>query len=159
MVRLLQCGGDYGEGDYNTPINQELVPFEEYAAGVAYAEVGPGANIEVLKAKVKEAVAFDNEHPVLVDKYISGQECEVDAVCDGENVFIPGIMEHIERTGVHSGDSMSVYPPYSLSDKVKNIIVDYTTRIGIKLQMIGLFNIQFIVDKDNKVYIIERKLF
>ena len=110
---------------------------------------------KVLKAKVKEAVAFDNEHPVLVDKYVVGQECEVDAVCDGENVFIPGIMEHIERTGVHSGDSMSVYPPYSLSDKVKNIIVDYTTRIGLKLNMKGLYNIQFIVDKEEKVYIIE----
>ena len=105
--------------------------------------------------KIKEALAFDNEHPVLVDKYISGQECEVDAVCDGEDVFIPGIMEHIERTGVHSGDSMSVYPPYSLSDKVKEIIVDYTTRIGVKLQMIGLFNIQFIVDSNDNVSIIE----
>ena len=110
---------------------------------------------KVLKAKVKEAVAFDNEHPVLVDKYVVGQECEVDAVCDGENVFIPGIMEHIERTGVHSGDSMSVYPPYSLSQKVKDIIVDYTTRIGLKLNMIGLYNIQFIVDKQEQVYIIE----
>ena len=110
---------------------------------------------KVLKAKVKEAVTFDNEHPVLVDKYVVGQECEVDAICDGENVFIPGIMEHIERTGVHSGDSMSVYPPYSLSQEVKNIIAEYTTKIGLKLNMIGLFNIQFIVDKENKVYIIE----
>ena len=110
---------------------------------------------KVLKAKVKEAVAFDNEHPVLVDKYVIGQECEVDAICDGEDVFIPGIMEHIERTGVHSGDSMSVYPPYSLSEEVKEVIVDYTKRIGIKLNMIGLYNIQFIVDKDSKVYIIE----
>ena len=110
---------------------------------------------KTLKAKVKEAVAFDKEHPVLVDKYVVGQECEVDAICDGENVFIPGIMEHIERTGVHSGDSMSVYPPYSLSKEVKDVIIDYTTRIGIKLNMIGLYNIQFIVDKNNKVYIIE----
>ncbi len=110
---------------------------------------------KTLKAKVKEAVAFDKEHPVLVDKYVVGQECEVDAICDGENVFIPGIMEHIERTGVHSGDSMSVYPPYSLSKEVKDTIIDYTTRIGIKLNMIGLYNIQFIVDKNNKVYIIE----
>ena len=112
-------------------------------------------NEKVLKSKVKEAVAFDNEHPVLVDKYVVGQECEVDAVCDGEDVFIPGIMEHIERTGVHSGDSMSVYPPYSLSEETKQVIVDYTTRIGLKLNMIGLYNIQFIVDKENKVYIIE----
>ena len=110
---------------------------------------------KVLKAKVAEAVAFDNEHPVLVDKYVSGQECEVDAICDGENVFIPGIMEHIERTGVHSGDSMSVYPPYSLKESVKDVIIDYTTRIGLKLNMIGLFNIQFIVDKNDNVSIIE----
>ena len=110
---------------------------------------------KVLKSKVKEAVAFDNEHPILVDKYVFGQECEVDAICDGEDVFIPGIMEHIERTGVHSGDSMSVYPPYSLSENAKKTIVDYTNRIGIKLNMIGLFNIQFIVDKNDNVSIIE----
>ena len=110
---------------------------------------------KILKAKVKEAVAFDNEHPILVDKYVFGQECEVDAICDGDDVFIPGIMEHIERTGVHSGDSMSVYPPYSLSEEAKKTIVDYTNRIGIKLKMIGLFNIQFIVDKEDNVSIIE----
>ena len=110
---------------------------------------------KVLVEKVKEALDFDSEHPILVDKYISGQECEVDAIADGENVFIPGIMEHIERTGVHSGDSMSVYPPYSLSEKVKDIIVQYTTKIGLKLKMIGLFNIQFIVDSNEDVYIIE----
>ena len=109
----------------------------------------------VLREKVKEALAFDNEHPVLIDKYIQGQECEVDAICDGTDVFIPGIMEHIEKTGVHSGDSMSVYPPYSLSQQVKDKIVDYTTRIGLKLNMIGLFNIQFIVDKNDDLYIIE----
>ncbi|MDD6302225.1 MAG: carbamoyl-phosphate synthase large subunit [Bacillales bacterium] len=110
---------------------------------------------KVLKAKVQEACDFDNEHPILVDQYVSGTECEVDAICDGENVFIPGIMEHIERTGVHSGDSMSVYPPYSLSEEVQKVIIDYTTRIGIKLNMIGLYNIQFIVDKNNEVSIIE----
>ena len=110
---------------------------------------------ETLISKVNEALAFDNEHPILVDKYISGQECEVDAICDGKDVFIPGIMEHIEKTGVHSGDSMSIYPPYSLKEEVINKIVEYTTKIGIKLQMIGLFNIQFIVDENNDVYIIE----
>jgi hypothetical protein len=87
-------------------------------------------NEKVLRSKVAEAVAFDNEHPILVDKYVSGRECEVDAVCDGEDVFIPGIMEHIERTGVHSGDSMSVYPPYSLNEEVKKTItqdIDWNT--------------------------------
>ena len=110
---------------------------------------------ETLKQKVLEALDFDNEHPILVDKYIIGQECEVDAICDGTNVFIPGIMEHIEKTGVHSGDSMSIYPPYSLKQEVIDKIIDYTTRIGIKLQMIGLFNIQFIVDGDDNIFIIE----
>ena len=110
---------------------------------------------KVLRQKVKEACEFDNEHPVLVDKYISGQECEVDAICDGEDVFIPGIMEHIERTGVHSGDSMSVYPPYSINEEVKKTIIEYTIKIGVKLKMIGLYNIQFIVDKNNEVSIIE----
>ncbi len=110
---------------------------------------------DILIEKVKEALDFDNEHPILVDKYVLGQECEVDAVCDGEDVFIPGIMEHIERTGVHSGDSMSVYPPYSLSEHAKATIIDYTTRIGVKLNMIGLYNIQFIVDRDDNVSIIE----
>lgn len=110
---------------------------------------------KVLIDRVKEALAYDREHPILVDRYISGQECEVDAICDGEDVFLPGIMEHIERTGVHSGDSMSVYPPYSLTEEVKATIVDYTTRIGLKLKMIGLYNIQFIVDSMGKVYIIE----
>ena len=110
---------------------------------------------ETLISKVNEALEFDNEHPILVDKYIVGQECEVDAICDGKDVFIPGIMEHIEKTGVHSGDSMSIYPTYSLSQKVIDTIVDYTTSIGVKLQMIGLFNIQFIVDNNDNVYIIE----
>ncbi len=104
---------------------------------------------------IDEVLEFDNEHPVLIDKYIYGVECEVDAICDGKDVFIPGIMQLIERTGVHSGDSMSVYPPFSLSEEVKKTIVDYTTRIGKALEMKGLFNIQFIV-KDNKdVSIIE----
>ena len=110
---------------------------------------------KMLIARVKEALAFDNEHPILIDKYVLGQECEVDAICDGEDVFIPGIMEHIERTGVHSGDSMSVYPPYSLSENAKSTIVEYTKRIGLKLNMIGLYNIQFIVDKQDNVSIIE----
>lgn len=108
-----------------------------------------------LKSFMKEVMEFDNEHPVLIDKYIYGIECEVDAISDGNDVFIPGIMQLIERTGVHSGDSMSVYPPYSLSQKVKETIVDYATRIGLALDMIGLFNIQFIVEKNENVSIIE----
>lgn len=91
----------------------------------------------------------------LIDKYIKGREVEVDAICDGKDVFIPGIMELIEATGVHSGDSMSVYPPISLTDKVKDTIIKYTIDLGLNIGIIGLFNIQFIVDKNDDVYIIE----
>ncbi len=104
---------------------------------------------------LKNAVAIDEEKPVLVDKYIRGKEVEVDAVCDGEHVFVPGIMELVERTGVHSGDSMSVYPPVSLSREVKHTILDYTERLGLGIGIKGLFNIQFIVDPSERVYIIE----
>ncbi|MCR4726899.1 MAG: carbamoyl-phosphate synthase large subunit [Clostridia bacterium] len=104
---------------------------------------------------LKTAVEVDQDKPVLVDKYIRGKEVEVDAVCDGTNVFVPGIMELVERTGVHSGDSISVYPSYSLSEKVKDTILDYTEKLGLGIGIVGLFNIQFIVDKDEKVYIIE----
>lgn len=105
---------------------------------------------------LSEAVKINKKHPVLIDKYILGKECEVDAVCDGTDVFVPGIMEHIERAGVHSGDSMSVYPTYSLSQNVIDTVIDYTNRIGVALGIKGPFNIQFVVDKDtDKVYIIE----
>jgi carbamoyl-phosphate synthase large subunit len=105
---------------------------------------------------VEEAIKFNPKHPVLIDKYISGKECEVDAVCDGKEVFIPGIMEHIERAGVHSGDSMSVYPTFSISAKDEKTMIDYTNKIGLGLGIVGPFNIQFIVDNQTgKVYVIE----
>ncbi len=104
---------------------------------------------------LKTAVEIDEKKPVLVDKYIRGKEVEIDAVCDGKDVFCPGIMELIERTGVHSGDSISVYPTYSLSKKVKDTILDYTKRLGLGVGIIGLYNIQFIVDSNEDVYIIE----
>ncbi|MFA5449274.1 MAG: carbamoyl-phosphate synthase large subunit [Clostridia bacterium] len=110
---------------------------------------------KALGSYLTEAFSLNSKHPVLIDKYVAGKECEVDAVCDGKEVFIPGIMEHIERAGVHSGDSMSVYPPYSLSAAVKQTVIDYTKRIGIALGIIGPFNIQFVVDNSDKVYIIE----
>ena len=108
-----------------------------------------------LEKYLKNAFDLDPNQPVLIDKYVLGRECEVDAVCDKTDVFIPGVMEHIEGTGVHSGDSISVYPPMSLSKKVKDTITDYTIRLGLEIGIIGLFNIQFIVDKDDNVYIIE----
>ncbi len=108
-----------------------------------------------LRAYLKTAVEIDGDKPVLVDQYIRGREVEVDAVCDGEHVFVPGIMELVERTGVHSGDSISVYPPYSISDRVRETILDYTEKLGLGIGIVGLFNIQFIVDANDAVYIIE----
>ena len=108
-----------------------------------------------LRHYLQTAVEIDEDRPVLVDRYISGKELEVDAICDGEDVFIPGIMELVERTGIHSGDSISIYPTFSVSEKVKDTIRDYTRRLGLGIGIRGLFNIQFIVDKDEAVYIIE----
>ena len=112
-------------------------------------------NEEQLRHYLKTAVEIDEDKPVLVDKYISGKEVEVDAICDGRNVFVPGIMELVERTGVHSGDSISVYPPFSISDKVKGIILQYAKALGLGIGIVGLYNIQFIVDEHEDVYIIE----
>ena len=108
-----------------------------------------------LREYLKTAVEIDEDKPVLVDKYIRGKEVEVDAICDGKNVFVPGIMELVERTGVHSGDSISVYPSFSISETVKATILDYTRKLGPGIGIIGLFNIQFIVDENEDVYIIE----
>ena len=110
---------------------------------------------EDLKHYLKTAVEIDVDKPVLVDKYIIGKELEVDAICDGYDVFVPGIMELVERTGVHSGDSISVYPTFSVSDKVKGIILQYAKKLGLGIGIKGLYNIQFIVDKKEDVYIIE----
>ena len=113
------------------------------------------AKEESLRNYLKTAVEIDEDKPVLVDKYIRGKEVEVDAICDGKRVFVPGIMELVERTGIHSGDSISVYPTFSISDKVKNTILEYTEKLGLGIGIIGLFNIQFIVDEHDDVYIIE----
>ncbi len=113
------------------------------------------ANEEMLVKYLKNAVEVDTDRPVLVDKYVVGKEVEIDAICDGKDVFLPGIMELVERTGVHSGDSTSVYPPFSISDKVKATIADYTKKLGTGIGIVGLYNIQFIVDDDENVYIIE----
>ena len=110
---------------------------------------------EDLKHYLKTAVEIDEDKPVLVDKYIQGKEVEVDAISDGINVCVPGIMELVERTGVHSGDSISVYPTFSISDKVKGIILQYAKKLGLGIGIIGLYNIQFIVDPQDNVYIIE----
>ena len=113
------------------------------------------AKEEQLRHYIKTAVEIDEDKPVLVDQYICGKEVEIDAVCDGRNVFVPGIMELVERTGVHSGDSISVYPAFSISEKVKETILDYAKKLGLGIGIVGLYNIQFIVDKEENVFIIE----
>ena len=113
------------------------------------------AKEEQLRHYLRTAVEIDEDKPVLVDKYIQGKEVEVDAICDGRDVFVPGIMELVERTGIHSGDSISVYPTFSISDRVKGIILQYAKKLGLGIGIVGLFNIQFIVDKDDNVFIIE----
>ncbi len=113
------------------------------------------ADEKQLRHYLKTAVEIDEDKPVLVDHYIMGKEVEVDAICDGKDVFVPGIMELVERTGVHSGDSISVYPAFSISDKVKGVILEYAKKLGLGLGIVGLYNIQFIVDKDERVFIIE----
>ncbi len=112
-------------------------------------------NEEQLNYYLRNAVEIDADKPVLVDKYIQGKEVEVDAICDGTDVFVPGIMELVERTGIHSGDSISVYPPFSISDKVRGTILRYTKELGLGIGIVGLYNIQFIVDKQENIYIIE----
>ena len=113
------------------------------------------SNRRALEKYLKTAVEINTEQPVLVDKYIIGKELEVDAVCDGKDVFVPGIMEHVEKTGIHSGDSISIYPTFSVSEKVKQTILDYTVKLGLGIGIVGLYNIQFIVDKEENVYVIE----
>ena len=112
-------------------------------------------NDESLDEYMQMAVDLSAKHPVLIDKYINGIEAEVDGICDGQEVLIPGIMEHVERAGVHSGDSIAVYPPHTLSQKIKDTIADYTVKLAKALKTIGLFNIQFVIDSSDKVYVIE----
>ena len=113
------------------------------------------SNESQLRHYLHTAVEIDADKPVLVDKYIRGKEVEIDAICDGADVFVPGIMELVERTGVHSGDSISVYPSFSISNMVKGIILQYARKLGPAIGIKGLFNIQFIVDEKDAVYIIE----
>ena len=124
----------------------------------SYVLGGQGMQIALSDHEIEEFINIINriaqDHPILVDKYLQGVETEVDAVCDGEDIVIPGIMEHIERSGIHSGDSISVYPAQSLSDKVKETIAEYTRRLAKALHVIGLINVQFIAVGD-EVYIIE----
>ena len=125
----------------------------------SYVLGGQGMRIAFNDDEIREFIGIINrytqDHPILVDKYMMGKEVEVDAVCDGTDILIPGIMEHIERAGIHSGDSISVYPAPTLSDKVKETIADYTRRLARELNVLGMINIQFIAMPDDSVYCIE----
>ena len=124
----------------------------------SYVLGGQGMQIAINDDDVREFMSIINrhvqEHPILVDKYLMGKEVEVDAVCDGDDILIPGIMEHVERAGIHSGDSISVYPAMSIKESVQEVLVDYTRKLAQSLHVIGLINIQFIVYND-EVFVIE----
>ena len=124
----------------------------------SYVLGGQGMHIAFNDDEIVEFIDTINQiaqdHPILIDKYLMGKEIEVDAVCDGTDILIPGIMEHIERTGVHSGDSISVYPAPTISNHVKETIVEYTKRLARALHVVGLINIQFIA-MNEEVYVIE----
>ncbi|MDR0739219.1 MAG: carbamoyl-phosphate synthase large subunit [Oscillospiraceae bacterium] len=112
-------------------------------------------NDEELVNYLESAFLVSKNKPILVDKYIEGKELDVDAVCDSKNVFIPGIMQHVEKTGVHSGDSISVYPTFSISQKMKKKVLEYVVKLGLELGIIGPYNVQFIIDKNEKIFAIE----
>ncbi|MED3563846.1 ATP-grasp domain-containing protein, partial [Bacillus xiapuensis] len=143
-------------------VDEALVIAEEigYPVLVRPSYVLGGRAMEIVYRKeellhyMKNAVKINPQHPVLIDRYLTGKEIEVDAICDGENVLIPGIMEHIERAGVHSGDSIAVYPPQTLSEEIKQNLADYTVKLAKGLNIIGLLNIQYVLAGD-QVYVLE----
>ncbi|MBR0513550.1 MAG: carbamoyl-phosphate synthase large subunit [Clostridia bacterium] len=160
---LLELGIPQPKGQAVTRIEDGVMAAEEigYPVLVRPSFVLGGRAMQIvadeaqLRHYLKTAVEIDADKPVLVDKYIRGKEVEVDAICDGRDVFVPGIMELVERTGIHSGDSISVYPAFSISNKVKGIILQYAKKLGLGIGIVGLYNIQFIVDGNEDVYIIE----
>ncbi len=161
---LQELGIPQPQGDTAVTVGQALVIANQigYPVLVRPSYVLGGRAMEIvhnddeLKVYMSTAVKeISHDAPILVDRYVVGKELETDAIADGENVYIPGVMEHIERAGIHSGDSISVYPTQIISDQVKETIIDYAERIGRGFHFIGLYNIQFIVDKNNKVYVLE----
>ena len=159
---LEQCGIPRAKGQTVFTVEEALKAANELGYPVlvrpSYVLGGQGMQIAVSDEDVVEFMNIINrikqDHPILVDKYLMGKEIEVDAVCDGENILIPGIMEHIERAGIHSGDSISVYPAKSLTPRITDMIVDYTEKLARSLHVKGMINIQFIVYND-QVYVIE----
>ena len=159
---LEKCGIPRPAGKTVFTIKEALAAANELGYPVlvrpSYVLGGQGMQIAINDDDIREFMSIINrhvqEHPILVDKYLMGKEVEVDAVCDGEDILIPGIMEHVERAGIHSGDSISVYPAMSIPQKVQDILVDYTAKLAASLHVIGLINIQFIVYGE-EVYVIE----
>lgn len=160
---MTQLGIPQPEGQAVTEIEKGVIVAERIGYPVlvrpSYVLGGRAMQIvndsKALRHYLNTAVKVNVDQPVLVDKYLMGKELEVDAVCDGKDVFIPGIMEHVEKTGIHSGDSISVYPTFSVSDVVKQKIIDYTVELGKSIGIIGLYNIQFIADANDDVFVIE----
>ncbi len=159
---LEKCGIDRPQGHTVFTVEEAITAANELGYPVlvrpSYVLGGAGMEIALNDGDVKKFIGHINEqfqeHPILIDKYLAGKECEVDAICDQNGVLIPGIMEHVERAGVHSGDSISVYPPQKIKQEMKDVIVEYTKRLAKALHVIGLINIQFIVYED-QVYVIE----
>ena len=159
---LEKCHIDRPRGDTVFTVDEAIAAANKIGYPVlvrpSYVLGGAGMEIALNDGDVKKFIGHINEqfqeHPILIDKYLSGKECEVDAICDGTGVLIPGIMEHVERAGVHSGDSISVYPPQKLKKEVQHTICEYTERLAKALHVVGLINIQFIVYED-EVYVIE----
>ena len=159
---LEQCGIPRAKGQTVFTVDEALKAANELGYPVlvrpSYVLGGQGMQIAVsdedITAFMEVINRYEQEHPILIDKYLVGKEVEVDAVCDGTDILIPGIMEHVERAGIHSGDSISVYPSINLTDRIKRIIAEYTRKLAKSLHVIGLINIQFIV-ADDEVYVIE----
>ena len=163
MLKLLNIPQPKGETAFTADEAVNIAKDIGYPVLVRPSYVLGGRAMEIvdndasLKMYMETAVKeLNNKSPILIDKYIIGKEIEIDAIADSDNnVFIPGIMEHIERAGIHSGDSISVYPAQTISQKTKDTIIDYTKRIGKGFNFVGLYNIQFIVDRDDNVYVLE----
>lgn len=159
---LQEMGIPQPKGKTATSVDEAIIIAEDigYPVLVRPSYVLGGRAMEIVYKQeellhyMKNAVKINPDHPVLIDRYLTGKEVEVDGISDGQTVVIPGIMEHIERAGVHSGDSIAVYPPQSLTEKQKEVIIDYTTRLAKGLNIIGLLNIQYVISND-EVYVIE----
>lgn len=161
LLEKLNVSRPKAETIYSVSEGLEKISNIGYPALVRPSFVLGGRSMQIVNSDIElekyltSAVKINENNPVLIDQYIMGKEVEVDAICDGESIFIPGIMEHIEKTGVHSGDSISVYPSFSLSDKLKENIISTTKKIGLGLNIKGLFNIQYIVDSSDNLHVIE----